>query len=647
MAERLNSEHLDDLIALMRGDGYRVIGPTIRDEAIVYDELRSAADLPWGFTDQQGPGRYRLQRRPDRAAFGYVVGPHSWKRFLFPPREQLVRIRRGSDSPQWTAATDDGPGLALLGVRACELAAIAIQDRVFMGGPFVDGRYRVRRERCLIIAVNCTEAGELCFCDSMDTGPEVQGDYDLRMTELGTELVLDAGSARGRELLERLPSRPAEDSVADRAQAAIERCRRSMGRRLDTRDLPARLMGNLDHPRYQDVADRCLACGNCTSVCPTCFCFTISDTSGVTDGEAGRERSWDSCFGAEHSTIHGAQFRPDVRSRYQQWLTHKLATWTAQFGTSGCVGCGRCIAWCPVGIDLTVEASTIAAGAGDPVPLPPVQSYAPRAGDGLVPVPARVLEVHRETHDVVNLVLQAPAGYAPEHGQFNMLSLPAIGDVPMSISGSGDGVLEHTLRSVGNATRALAGLREGAVVGLRGPFGKPWPLEQAVGRHLVLIAGGIGLAPLRSAVRETVQRPKDFPNVRILYGTRSPDDIIYDRELLGWIQASHLRAHVTVDRGDRSWSGNIGVVTKLMRRKHTPRSGLYFLCGPEIMMRYALAELDRLGIPAEHIYLSLERNMKCAVGICGRCQYGPHFVCKDGPVFRYDQIASIFGKVGF
>ena len=647
MPERILTRELPRLFELLREDGFQIVGPTLRDGAILYDRISSADELPVGWTDEQGPGHYRVKRRDDAAHFGFTVGPHSWKQFLFPPREELVHIRRGGDKPEWTATTDETAPLALLGVRACELAAIDIQDRVFAGGPYVDPRYLSRRERNFVIAVGCTEAGELCFCSSMKTGPMPEGDYDLRMVEIGDELLIDAGSERGAALLDRLPTAPASEVLAMAATQALAQCATEMGRQLDTTGLPARIMGNLDHPRWAEVAGRCLSCGNCTSVCPTCFCSNVVDSSDLVGSEASRERVWDSCFSADHSTIHGTQFRGETRSRYQQWLTHKLATWTSQFGSSGCVGCGRCIAWCPVGIDITEEVAHIASGPGVPMVLPAPRNYPSYGHDGLLPSAVQLRSVSRETADTVTLRMERPEGYDHGHGQFNMLSVPGIGDVPISIAGSRTGELEHTVRAVGKVTEALAALRPGAYLGLRGPYGTSWPVDECRGKKVIIIAGGIGLAPLRSAMLHMIEHPDEFPSTRLLYGTRSPDEILYNAEILGWMQSSHIAVHVTVDRGSPGWTGNIGVVTKLLRRKHTPVDGRYLLCGPEIMMRFALDELSSIGVPPENIYLSIERNMKCAVGMCGRCQYGPHFVCKDGPVFRYDQIKPIFGKAGF
>jgi ferredoxin len=357
---------LDHLIGALRRRGFRVLGPTVRDGAIVYDELASATELPIGWTEDQDAGRYRLERREDEARFGYAVGPHSWKQFLLPPRVRLWRARRNDDAgfAVEEEPLDETP-LAFIGVRSCELHAIAIQDRVFLEGRYVDRDYAARREGAFVVAVNCFEPGATCFCVSMGTGPKAEAGYDLALTEIldgEHRLLAEPGSERGEEVLAELPRRPAGESDLAAATAAVAGAAERMGRELDPTDLRGLLARNLEHPRWDDVAGRCLTCGNCTLVCPTCFCTTVEDHTDLAGAEAERVRLWDSCFTVDYSYIHGGSVRPTGRSRYRQWLTHKFGTWHDQFDSSGCVGCGRCITWCPVGIDVTEELTAIRAG---------------------------------------------------------------------------------------------------------------------------------------------------------------------------------------------------------------------------------------------------------------------------------------------
>jgi ferredoxin len=353
---------LDVLVDVLRARGFRVIGPTVRDGAIVYDELTDAEDLPVGWTDVQEAGNYRLARRNDQARFGYAVGPHSWKNHLFPSRVRLWQARRngGSGSDGAGGVGEDGAGaggfeiveepppdtpLAFVGVRSCELHAIATQDRVLLGGRLSDRDYSGRRTDVFIVAVNCHEPGGTCFCVSMGTGPSVQGGYDLALTEIldgGHRLLVEAGTERGAEVLAALPHQSAEATDRVAAQAAVDGAAARMGRTVDAADLRDLLADNLEHPRWGEVAGRCLTCGNCTMVCPTCFCTSVEDVTDLTGDNAERWRSWESCFSLEHSYVHGGNVRNPPRSRYRQWLTHKFGTWHDQFGTSGCVGCGRC-----------------------------------------------------------------------------------------------------------------------------------------------------------------------------------------------------------------------------------------------------------------------------------------------------------------
>ena len=364
----LDPAGLDALIAALAARGFSVIGPTLREGAIVYDRISGIGALPAGWTDRQEAGRYRLERRADAALFGYAVGPQSWKRFLHPPEERLWRARRSEDG--FTIETEPPPveRFAFLGMRACELHAVAIQDRVFLGGAHQDPGYATRRAGAFLVAVNCGTAGGTCFCASMGTGPRAESGFDLALTELigpdRHEFLTVAGSAEGAALLATLPSRPAEAEAVAAAAAVLARTAASMGRTLERAGLKEALQANPEHPHWDEVAARCLACANCTMVCPTCFCTSVADHTDLAGTEASRVKRWDSCFTAEFSFIHGGPVRPHRAARYRQWLTHKLAHWIDQFGTSGCVGCGRCITWCPVGIDITAEAAAIRAAPG-------------------------------------------------------------------------------------------------------------------------------------------------------------------------------------------------------------------------------------------------------------------------------------------
>lgn len=369
--ERTAIQHLIDVL---RDRGHRVVGPQVADGAIVYRDLVDAAFLPTGWIDEQDGGVYRLHHDPQAGTFDHVVGPHSLKNFLFPPRETFETWSRTSDGWRQTTPAYEPERLAVIGVRGCDLAALAIQDRVFMGGDSIDVRYQARREKLFVVAVNCRRAAATCFCHSMECGPAAGPGFDIALTEVddrfAIEVATDAGMAVLADLAGRLTLPPlSADEVASVQQMpetlreTMQARRREEGtprpRSLDTENIRDLLFENLTHPRWAEVADRCLSCANCTLVCPTCFCSSVGEVTDLTGDEVSRERHWASCFTLEHSQMHGANARPTTASRYRQWLTHKLAGWIDQFGTSGCTGCGRCITWCPVGIDITEEVAAI------------------------------------------------------------------------------------------------------------------------------------------------------------------------------------------------------------------------------------------------------------------------------------------------
>ena len=373
------------LLAALIETGHELIGPTVRDGAIVLGPLSGIDDLPSGVGDEQAPGHYRLRARDDDALFGYAAAPQSWKRELLVPRTQLVQIRRTASGVTASAPPRPERKVAFIGARACEIAAISVQDRVLRDGPYRDADYAARREQMFVLAVHCGSPAGTCFCVSMGTGPRACGGFDLAATELAAtttagdhRFVLEVGSEAGAEMLARIAWRAASDEDTAAAAAVTDSAAVRMGRTMPAEGLRDVLMANLEHPGWQRVADRCLGCANCTMVCPTCFCTNIEDTTDLSGDIAVRSRRWDSCFTAEYAYVHGGSARPTLRARYRQWLTHKLATWHDQFGTSGCIGCGRCITWCPVGIDITEEARAISA----PEPVAHKAASSPESGPG-------------------------------------------------------------------------------------------------------------------------------------------------------------------------------------------------------------------------------------------------------------------------
>lgn len=362
-AATLDTGGLHRLVEVLIERGYRVVGPTLRDDAIVLDQLDSAADLPWGWGVDVAPGHYRVRRRDDDAAFGHSSGPQSWKQFLHPPRRRLWS--GGRDGFSTADSDEEVPRYAFLGVRGCDLAAIATLDRVLGRGQNPDNSFVRRHRQIFVVAVNCTEPGGLCFCASMGTGPAAGPGYDLALTERpdgeGVTYVVEVGTEDGADVLAALPHRVAEDAEVDSAHAAVQAASHRMGRQMPDTDLRDLLLRSRESPQWEEVASRCLTCGNCTMVCPTCYCTSTEDVSDLTGEHAERWQHWASCYEFDFTYVHGGgSVRQSPESRYRHWITHKLGTWHDQFDMSGCVGCGRCIAWCPTGIDITEEMNKMA-----------------------------------------------------------------------------------------------------------------------------------------------------------------------------------------------------------------------------------------------------------------------------------------------
>lgn len=360
---KIDRAGLGTLIDVILECGYDLKGPTVQNDAIVLDSIRSLQDLPIGWTEEQSAGSYRLKKRNDNAIFGFNNGPDSWKKFLFPPRTKLWSASR---KPSLTILpnSETPSKLAFMGVRSCDLRAILTQDRVFIAnGGNSDPLYRKLRESLFIVAINCSQAAATCFCTSTNTGPQTKSHYDLALTEIRTSaepyFIVEVGSEKGSQVMDSVPTQPCGIEDLNKAAQTIQETVDQIVVNINSQKAREHLAANPESPHWDTLETRCLACANCTLVCPTCFCSKVEDSTDLTGDHTERWRTWDSCFSKDFTYIHGGHVRDSIKSRYRQWLTHKFSSWWDQFDSSGCVGCGRCVTWCPVGIDITEEINKI------------------------------------------------------------------------------------------------------------------------------------------------------------------------------------------------------------------------------------------------------------------------------------------------
>ena len=651
---------LDRLIQALRAEDREVIAPQVRDGAIVLGGIHSVDQLPKGISVANAPGSARLVDVDDERLFDQPPGPFSWKTWTFPPRvtqavwtdtDLTAEVDRHPENPPRHITRK-----AFVGVRACEIAALKIQDRVLLQGRVADRDYAARRRDNLIVAVECAVAGGTCFCTSMGTGPEVREGFDLALSELDDGFLVRVGSPAGWSAVDDLPLTPATDEQIAAAAASVAGVRDQMQPTIPMDGLPERLMAAAKSPRWAEIAERCIACTNCTLVCPTCFCTSVSQRSDLDGQTASSERSWDSCFTLDFARVAGGNFRTRISDRYRQWLTHKFGTWTTQFGSSGCVGCGRCITWCPVGIDVRAELMAVApppqvAVEALPVATPPAPDKAhvrpePRP---MPPVQALITEKRRETIDTVTLRLRTD--YAPllagKPGQFVMVTLPGAASPPISVSRFHPDGFELTIRAAGPATARICAMERGDAMTVRGPMGRGWPVELAEGRDVMVITGGIGLAPLRPLLDALIERRDKIARIQLSYGARTPGDRLFTEELDRLTSSGVIDVAQTVDRAGPEWLGRVGVVTQVIDRiMCSCDRTIAFICGPERMMQATVDVLHERGVPDERIWVTLERHMDCGVGLCGHCQLGGQFVCKDGPVFSLVELGPAFGIEG-
>lgn len=354
----LPHDRLQDLIIALNKN-HKCIGPQVCDGAIVYDSLTDVSQLPRGAREEQLPGSYKLKTLNSNQFFLWANSMQAIKPLLFKPHETLWYVKKKDGSLHFEPNDQKEKPVAIFGARACDIAAMVIQDKIFTQDKYININYQRRRENLFVVGVDCTYSSDNCFCVSAGGSTEVKDNFDIAMTELEDGFIARFKTDKGKKLLKSLKLKSATEEQQQKAKSLVEKAAKYQTKKLPEVDLKKVLFENLEHKNWDRVAEKCLACGNCTLVCPTCFCHDEFDVPSI-DGQTSEHiKAWDSCFTSRFSHLSFGSVRHEIREYYRQWLTHKLGSWFDQFGTSGCVGCGRCITWCPVGIDITREASNI------------------------------------------------------------------------------------------------------------------------------------------------------------------------------------------------------------------------------------------------------------------------------------------------
>lgn len=582
---------------------------------------------------QQRRGRAVLGRIDDPAdlLLDFAPAVHSPKKFLFPNWEKLFRFRLGG-RVHLEAEKAAAPRV-IFGMHPCDLHAVRVLDDCLFEGE-ADSAYRAKREATILVGVDCVP-DEHCFCTSMGTDRAAHG-FDLFVHRLDTGFLLQVGTPRGAALLARHAPQLAERPGEPPLPLQLKQCETAL--RFPLESLAPLLGGVYDHPLWQEIGERCLGCGACTLLCPSCYCFNVQDRLDLNLAGGERVRTWDSCqFDQFTKVAGGGDFRANQADRQRHRFFRKYKYLWEKHQRTACVGCGRCSRECLARIAPVEVLNGLFEERAAPLP-------ASAPGSEYQPLMAEILAAEPLTARARLLRLRLPQPIAFTPGTFVEVSVFGLGEAPFTIAsppGTGD-TLEIVVQEAGSLTRALQRLKAGDLVGVRGPFGSGFPLERLRGRDLLLVAGGLGLVTLRALLLTVLARRSDFGRITLLYGARNAASLLFHDELLRWHLEGEIDCRFALLEGSEGWLVPRGDVTQLLRDLDLdPRRTVAAVSGPAEMYRFTNPLLFRLGFAESDLYLNLERHMKCGLGKCGKCRINDICVCECGPIFAYERIKHL------
>ncbi|MFO7678404.1 MAG: 4Fe-4S dicluster domain-containing protein [Thermoplasmatota archaeon] len=624
------------LNALIADTSYEVIGVKAKENKFVFDELFDASDL--------------------RLDYDVTILPP--KKYFLPQYEKLMQFDLNESFNVKKQSFEKKR--IIVGMHPYDIIALEQTDKVYLDSQ-EDNFYKKRRENTLIIGSDILNVSPRSFAKSMNTNVTDKG-FDLLLTDISDKYVIAIGSKKGEKLLDMYAKTDiAQKSDIEQIHQLREKTSKRYIKKINSQNiqnLPKLLSANYNNDLWQEKSRKCMECGSCTMVCPTCYCYDIQDTVSLNLKNGERIRTWDGCLLRDFTAVAGNEvFRDDIKERYRHRFYRKINYLPARYGFVACVGCGRCgIACLPDIADPCDVINDLLLVGGEESPDKfYIKKDSKIQEEGVIHVPrsATIKRVEKQTENETFFELELDDGKPLNHdpGQFVEVSVFGIGEAPYGISSAPNDSprFDIVVRNVGNVSKKLVNMKKGQKLGIRGPLGVGFDMKSFEGKNLLLASGGTGVIPMRSLI-QYVKKPenrKKYKNVTILHGCKEPSQLLFPNEVDEWKECSEVECTLTVDQCPEGecWEGDIGLITNLFSKikldAYDSKNTIAIVIGPPVMYKFVIKCLQTLGIPDKNIWVSLERRMKCGVGKCGHCQINGVYCCKEGPVFNYEKIKEL------